>query len=103
MEDADLIDCDLLSDKMEINLHMLGALMLNGVGEEVHDTDVVIVDKGASRRWALELMEHLPQPNGLSHIVGNGTVLSLRTGTGDDNLSFGRPGHQVGPQKHYIS
>jgi hypothetical protein len=32
MEDADLTDDNLLSDKMKINLHMLGALMLNGVG-----------------------------------------------------------------------
>jgi hypothetical protein len=30
MEDADLIGSDILSnDKLEINLHMLGALMLN--------------------------------------------------------------------------
>jgi hypothetical protein len=31
MEGADLTDGNLLSDKMKINLHMLGALMLNGV------------------------------------------------------------------------
>jgi hypothetical protein len=31
MEDADLTDGNLLSDKMKINLYMLGALMLNGV------------------------------------------------------------------------
>jgi hypothetical protein len=36
MEDADLTDDNLLSDKMKINLHMFGALMLNGVGGEVH-------------------------------------------------------------------
>jgi hypothetical protein len=50
MEDADLADDNLLSDKMKINLHMLGALMLNGVGGEVHGADVIAVDKGASRR-----------------------------------------------------
>jgi hypothetical protein len=33
MEDTDLIDDNLLSDKIKINLHMFGALMLNGVGE----------------------------------------------------------------------
>jgi hypothetical protein len=33
MDDTDLIDDNLLSDKMKINLHMFGALMLNGVGE----------------------------------------------------------------------
>jgi hypothetical protein len=32
IEDANLTDDNLLSDKMKINLHMLGALMLNGVG-----------------------------------------------------------------------
>jgi hypothetical protein len=32
MEDANLTDDNLLSDKMKINLYMLGALILNGVG-----------------------------------------------------------------------
>jgi hypothetical protein len=45
-----LIDGDLLSDKIEINLYMVGALMLNSVGEEVHNTNVVIVDKCVLRR-----------------------------------------------------
>jgi hypothetical protein len=103
MEDTDLTDGDLLSDKMEINLHMLSALMLNGVDGEVHGVDVVAVDKGAPRRRVLELMEQLPQPSGLSHTVGDGTVLSLRAGTGDDSLPFGRSGQQVGPQKHRIA
>jgi hypothetical protein len=33
MEDADLTDGNLLSDEMKINLHMLRALMLNGLVE----------------------------------------------------------------------
>jgi hypothetical protein len=45
MDDADLTDDDLLSDEMKINLHMLGALMLNGVVGEVHNTYVVAVDE----------------------------------------------------------
>jgi hypothetical protein len=44
MEDADLTNGNLLSDKMKINLHMLGALMLNRVGGEVHNADIVTVD-----------------------------------------------------------
>jgi hypothetical protein len=66
MEDADLIDGNLLSDKMKINLHMLGALMLNGVGGEVHDADIITVDKCAPRRRGLKLVEQLTQPGGLS-------------------------------------
>jgi hypothetical protein len=59
MDYADLIDGDSLSDKIKINLHMFGALMLNGVGGEVHDAVVVTVDESALRRWTLELMEQL--------------------------------------------
>jgi hypothetical protein len=59
MENADLADGNLLSDKMKINLHMLGALMLNGIGGDVHGADVVAVDKGAPRRQGLELVEQL--------------------------------------------
>jgi hypothetical protein len=56
MEDADLVDSYLLSDKMKINLYMFCALMLNGVDGEVHGVDVVAVDESAPRRWSLELM-----------------------------------------------
>jgi hypothetical protein len=59
MEDTDLADGNLLSDKMKINLHILNALMLNGVGGEVNGVDVVTVDKGAPRWRGLELMEQL--------------------------------------------
>jgi hypothetical protein len=45
MEDADLTDGDLFSDKVKINLHMLGALVLNEVVGEVHGTYVVAVDE----------------------------------------------------------
>jgi hypothetical protein len=56
MEDADLTDGYLLSDKMKINLHMFHALMLNGVDGEVHDADVVTLEESAPRRWSLEHM-----------------------------------------------
>jgi hypothetical protein len=103
MEDADLIDGNLLSDKIKINLHIFSALMLNGVGEEVHIADVVAVDKGASRQWGLELVEQLSQASGLSHAVGNDTILSLSARAGDDGLPLGRLGNQVVPQEHRIA
>jgi hypothetical protein len=97
MEDADLTDGNLLSDKMKINLHMLDVLMLNGVGGEVHGVDIVAVDKCAPRRRGLELVELLTQPAGLSHAVGNGTILGLSAGAGDDGLPLSRPRNQVDP------
>jgi hypothetical protein len=86
---VDLTDDNLLSDKMKINLHMLGALMLNGVGGEVHDADVVAVDKCVLRRRGLELIEQLSQPSGLNHAVGNDMIFGLSAGVGDDGLPLG--------------
>jgi hypothetical protein len=73
---------------MEIDLYMFGVLILNGVGEEIHNTDVVAVDNNATRRWTVELMEQLTQPSHLSHTVGNNVILCLSTGLGEDNLAL---------------
>jgi hypothetical protein len=94
---VNLTDGNLLSDKMKTNLHMLDALMLNKVNEEVHNADIVAVDEGAPRRRGMELMEQLTQPGGPSHVVGNGMILGLSAGAGDDGLPLGRPGNQVIP------
>jgi hypothetical protein len=102
MEDTDLTDGN-LSDEMKINLHMLRALMLNGVGGEVYDTDVVVVDESAARWWSLELMQELAQPGGSSHTIGDGTILSFNAGAGDNSLSLGRPGDQVVPEEYGIA
>jgi hypothetical protein len=103
MEYADLTDGDSLSDKMKINLHMFGVLMLNRVGGEVHGADIVTVDESAPRRQTLELMKQLAQPGGLSHVVGNGAVLGFRAGPRDDRLSLVRPGHKVVPEEHRVA
>jgi hypothetical protein len=103
MKDVDLTDDNLLSDEMKINRHMLRALMLNGVGGEVHNTDVIAVNESAARWWSLELMQEMAQPGGLSHTIGDGTVLGFGARAGDDNLPLGRPGDQVVPEEHDIA
>jgi hypothetical protein len=45
VEDTNIPDGNALTDKVKINLNMLGALVLNGVGGEVDNADVVIVDQ----------------------------------------------------------
>jgi hypothetical protein len=39
---------DLVSDEVEINLDMLRVLMLDWVGCQVDNTDIIVVDKGAA-------------------------------------------------------
>jgi hypothetical protein len=79
MEYTDLTDDHLLSDKMKINLHMFGVLMLN-------DANIVTIDRCAPRRRSLELMEQLTQPSGLSHAVGDDAILDLCAGAVDNAL-----------------
>jgi hypothetical protein len=50
VEDTNIPDSNVLADKVEINLNMLGALVLNGVSGEVDDADVVAVDQSGPRQ-----------------------------------------------------
>jgi len=95
VEDPNISDGDSITDKAEIDLHMLGPLVLNRVGGEVHRTDVVAVDQRAPGERAVELGEELPKPGGLSHAVSDNAVLRLSIGAGDHRLALGRPRHQV--------
>jgi hypothetical protein len=57
MEVAYLIDGDLLTNEVEINLNMLCALVLYRVGGEADDIDVVTVDKPASAQKIVNLQK----------------------------------------------
>jgi hypothetical protein len=47
MQDVDIIDGNTFPDKVEVDLNMLHTLVLNMVGGEVDDADVVTVDECA--------------------------------------------------------
>jgi hypothetical protein len=44
MQDADITDDNMFPDEVEVDLDMLGTLMLNGVAREVDGADIVAVD-----------------------------------------------------------
>jgi hypothetical protein len=93
--DTDMIDDHAFPHKVEVNLDMLHALVLNGIGGEVDGTDIVVVNKGALRQRSMELLKQLPQPAGLHHAIGHGLVLNLGTQMGDDILTLQRPGEMA--------
>jgi hypothetical protein len=66
--------------------------MLNGVGGEVDDADVVTVDKSVLRQQGMELMEELRDLTSFGHAVGHNAILSLGARSGDDVLPLGGPG-----------
>ena len=43
MEDPNIADSNPVANKVQVDLHMFRPLMLNGVGGEIHGTDVVAV------------------------------------------------------------
>jgi hypothetical protein len=49
VEGTNITDDNVLADKVKINLNMLGALVLNGVGGVVDGADVVVVDQSDPR------------------------------------------------------
>jgi hypothetical protein len=87
---------------VEINLDMIRALVLNRVDREVDDSDVVIVDKGTSSGWAMELLEELLELARLCHPVGHNAILALDTRAGNHGLSLRPLGDEVVPKDHDI-
>jgi hypothetical protein len=93
----------MLADEVQVDLHVVRALMLHGIGGEVDCTDVVTVDEGGALEGTVELVEELSQLGGLYHVVGHCAVLGLSTGARDDGLPLGGPGDEVGAQEHGVT
>ena len=88
---------------MQVDLHVLRPLILNGVGGDIHGADVVAVDKRALGERAVELRQELSEPGRLRHAISDSPVLRLSTGTGDNRLPLGRPGDKVTAQEDGIA
>jgi hypothetical protein len=48
---------NLVSDEMQIDLNMLGVLMLNWIGEKIDNTDIVTVDERDLLNRLVKLLE----------------------------------------------
>jgi hypothetical protein len=57
MQNADITDGHAFLHKVEVDLNMLHALVLNGVGGEVDSADVVTIDEDALRQRSVELLK----------------------------------------------
>jgi hypothetical protein len=53
VEDTNIPDGNAVTDKVEVNLNMLGVLVLDRVGGEVDGVDVVTVDQSGMRWGAM--------------------------------------------------
>jgi hypothetical protein len=103
VEDTNVPDGNALTDKVKINLNMLDALVLNGVGREVDGADVVAVEQSGPRQGVVQLHKYLTKPTRLCHTVGHGVVLRLTARTRDDVLTLWGPGAEVVAQEHRVA
>jgi hypothetical protein len=103
MQDADITDGNVFPDEVEVDLDMLGMLVLNGVGGEVDGVDIVTVDESALWQWSMDLLEELLEPTSFGHTIGHDMILSLDARAGDDVLAFGGSGDKIVAEKHMIA
>jgi hypothetical protein len=88
VEDTNIFDSNTLTDKVKINLNMLGALILNGVDGEVDGADAAIVDQSGTRLGDVQLHKQLTKPTHLCHIVGHSAILRLSARMRDGMLTL---------------
>jgi hypothetical protein len=88
MEHPNLTQGHLVADKVNINLDMLRATMMNRISRHIHSTDVVAVDDRRRRQGRMELLKELTKPARLSHSMCNSTILSLSTRAGHRGMAF---------------
>ena len=77
MKHTDSPKGDPFPDEVKVDFHVLGTLVLNGVGGEVDGADVVAVDEAGRIQRMMQLLQKLPQPGGFGDAVSNCTVFGL--------------------------
>jgi hypothetical protein len=103
MQDADITDGNTFADKVKVDLDMLCTLVLNNIGGEVDNTDVITVDKSALEQKSMEILEELSEATSFSHVIGYDVILSLNAQSGDDVLALGGPGDEVVTDEHSVA
>jgi hypothetical protein len=78
-----------ITDKVKVDLNVLGVLVLNRVCRHVDGANIVTKPHGGSMEWSMEFLQELVDPRGLDDGVGDGAVLSLGTGARHGVLAFG--------------
>ena len=79
MKDTKITNSHALSNKVEINLDVLGTLMLNRIGGHVDSTDVITINQFGVAKGSVELLNELAQPCSLSNSISHCVILSFIT------------------------
>jgi hypothetical protein len=91
VEHTNITNGNTFPDEVKIDLSMLRALVLDGIGGHVDGADVVAVDKCRTARRSMQLEEELAKPCSLGNSICHSTILSFSTGAGHRVLPLGGP------------
>ena len=89
MKNTDITKSYLFLNEVQVDLYVLGALMLNRVGRHVDGANVVTIDEDRPAKWHMKLMKKLAQPGHLSDSIRHSPILSLSARPGDSVLALG--------------
>jgi hypothetical protein len=89
MKNSNVTESNLLTNKVDVQLNVLGATMMDEIGGEVDSGDIVAEDNGGLVNRNGKLREKLTKPSALSNCIGHNTILSLSARPGDDGLALG--------------
>ena len=91
MKNADMTDRYLFTQEVYVNLNVFGAAMLDGVGQHVDGTNIVIVDHCGRAQRSVKFLEDLAEPATLVNSMGNRAILRLCTRPRNSRLTLGGP------------
>ena len=91
VEDTYMTESHLFPNKMNVELDVFGATMMDRIGGEVDGGDVVAEHHGGLGDWTRKLLEKLAKPRALGDHIGHDSILGLSARMGDRSLSLGRP------------
>ena len=95
MQHSNLSQGHLLTNKVDINLNVFGATVMDRISCHVNCANIITIDNGSTREWHVKLLKQLAQPTTFCHSMCNSSVLSFSTRARDGGLAFGRPRHKI--------
>ena len=88
MKNTNFAKSHLLADEVDVDLDVLGTMVVDCVGCHVDSANIVAVDNCGNLQRNVELLKKLPQPAALGDNMSNRSVLGLRTRPGHFGLLF---------------
>lgn len=94
MQHLKISKCDLLVDKVNVDLDMLGLTMMYRVSCHIYNSHIIAEDNGGGGEQEIKLLKKLAQPT-FGDTISNRTVLWFSSGMRDSGLALGRQRHQI--------